>query len=109
MDPRIYLQLIQLLDKFSQTRKPLDWGDSNILAACLKKKKVKSLSCVQLFETLWIVAYQAPPFMESSRQEYWSGLLFPSRGNLPDPGIKAESPTLQEDTLPSEPPGKQPV
>ena len=39
-----------------------------------KKKKVKSLSCVQLFETLWTVAYQAPPSMEFSRREYWSGL-----------------------------------
>ena len=76
MDPWIYLQLIQLLDKFNQTRKPLDWGDSNILAACLKKKKVKSLSCVWLFETLWSVAYQAPLFMEFPRQEYESGFHF---------------------------------
>ena len=105
----MYLQLIQLLDKFNQTRKPLDWGDSNILAAYLKKKKVKSLSCVWLFETRWSVAYQAPLFMEFPRQEYWSGLPFPSPGDLPDPGIEPGSPTLQADTLPSQPPGKQPV
>ena len=49
------------------------------------------------------VARQAPPSMEFSRQEYWSGLPFPSPGDLPDPGIEAGSPALQADTLPSEP------
>ena len=44
--------------------------------------------------------------MGFSRQEYWSGLPFPSSGDLPDPGIKSRSPTLQGDSLPSEPPGK---
>ena len=44
--------------------------------------------------------------MGFSRQEYWSGLLFPSPGDLPDPGIKPRSPTLQADALTSEPPGK---
>ena len=44
--------------------------------------------------------------MGFSRQEYGSGLLFPSPGNLPDPGIKPGSPTLQADSLPSEPPMK---
>ena len=44
--------------------------------------------------------------MEFSRQEYWSGLPFPSPGDLPDPGIKPGSPALQADALPSEPPGK---
>ena len=67
---------------------------------------MKLLSCVQLFETPWTVAHQAPPSMEFSRQEYWSGLPFPSPGHLPDPGIKPRSPTLQADALPSEPPGK---
>ena len=49
------------------------------------------LSCfslVQLFVTLWTIALQAPLSMGFSRQEYWSGLPFPSPGNLPDPGIK---------------------
>ena len=68
--------------------------------------EVKSLSHVQLFATPWTVAYQAPPSMGFSRQEYWSGLPFPSPGDLPDPGIKPGSSTSQADTLPSEPPGK---
>ena len=70
------------------------------------KSKVKSLSCVQLFATPWAVACQAPPSMGFSRQECWSGLPFPSSGELPDPGIEHRSPALQADTLPSEPPGK---
>ena len=64
------------------------------------------LSRVQLFATPWTVAHQAPPSMEFSRQEYWSGLPFPSPGDLPNLGIEAESPTLQADALSSEPPGK---
>ena len=47
--------------------------------------------------------------MEFSRQEYWSGLPFPSPGHLPDPGIKPGSPTLQADSSPSEPPGKSKI
>ena len=69
-------------------------------------KKVKSLSRVQLFATLWTVAHQAPPSMGFPRQEYWSGLPFPSPGDLPDPGIEPRSPALQADTLTSEPPEK---
>ena len=68
--------------------------------------KVKSLSCVQLFASSWTVAYQSPQSMEFSRQEYWSGLPFPSPGDLPNPGIEPRSPTLQADALLSEPPGK---
>jgi len=67
---------------------------------------VKLLSRVQLSATAWTVAYQAPPSMGFSRQEYWSGLPFPSPGDLPDPGIKARSPALEADALASEPPGK---
>ena len=70
------------------------------------KVKVKSLSRVQLFATLWTVAYQAPLSMGFSRQEYWSGLPFPSPGDLPNPGIEAESCSLQADASTSEPPGK---
>ena len=58
--------------------------------------KVKSLSCVRLFATPWTVAYQAPS-MRFSRQEYWSGLPFPSAEDLPDQGIKPGSPALQVD------------
>ena len=64
---------------------------------------VKSLSHVQHFATLWTVAYQAPPSMGFSRQEYWSGLPFPSPGDLPDPGIEPWSPEFQADALTSEP------
>jgi len=67
---------------------------------------VKSFSDVQLFATPWTVAYQAPPSMEFPRKEYWSGLPFPSPEDLPHPGIKPGSPTLQADALPSEPPGE---
>ena len=70
------------------------------------KVKVKSFSNVQLFATLWTVAHQAPPPMGFSRQEYRSGLPFPSPGDLPDPGIEPRSPALQADALTSEPPGK---
>ena len=50
----------------------------------------------------WIVACQAPLSMGCSRQEYWSGLPFPSAGDLPDPGIEPTSPALQADSLPTE-------
>ena len=67
---------------------------------------MKSLSRVRVFATPWTVAYQASLSMEFSRQEYWSGLPFPSPGDFPDPGIEPGSPVLQADALPSEPPGK---
>ena len=67
---------------------------------------VKSLSRVWLFATPWTVVYQAPLSMGFSRQEYWNLLPFPSPGDLPDPGIKPRSPSLQADSLPSERPGK---
>ena len=70
------------------------------------KVKLKLLSYVQLFATPWTVAHQAPSSMGFSRQEYWSGLPFPSPGDLSNPGIKPRSPTLQTDILTSEPPGK---
>ena len=70
------------------------------------KVKVKSLSRVRLFSTPWTVAHQAPPYMEFSRQEYWSGLPFLSPGDLPDPGIEPRSPSLQADALTFEAPGK---
>ena len=55
---------------------------------------VQLLSRVLLFANPWTVAHQAPPFMGFSRQEYWSGLLFPPPGDLPDPGIEPGSPAL---------------
>ena len=70
------------------------------------KVKVKLLSQVQLFAAPWTVAYQAPLSMGFSKQEYSSGLPFPSPGDLPDPVIEPRSPALQADALPSKPPGK---
>ena len=68
---------------------------------------MKLLSHVRPFAIPWTIAYQAPlSSMEFSKQEYWSGLPFPSPGDLPDPGIEPASPTLQADALPPEPPGK---
>ena len=60
----------------------------------LKKVKVKSLSRVQLFVTPWTAVHLAPPSTGFSRQEYWSGLPFPSSGDLPDPGIEPGAPAL---------------
>ena len=68
--------------------------------------KVKSLSHVRLFVTPWTLTYQALLPMGFSRQEYWSGLPFPSPEDLPDPVMEPRSPTLQADSLPAEPPGK---
>ena len=65
--------------------------------------------CVRLFVILQTVGLQAPLSMEFSRQEHWSGLPFPSPGDLPDPGIESGSPALQADSLLSEPAGKPQV
>ena len=62
-------------------------------------------SCLTL-ATRWTVAHQAPLSLEFSRQEYWSGLPFPSPGDLPDPGIEPRSPALQVGSLLTELPGK---
>ena len=64
---------------------------------------MKLLSRVRLFATLWTGAYQAPLSMGFSRQEYWSGLPFPSPRDLPDPGIEPGSPALEADALTFEP------
>ena len=82
---------------YSLLNEILKWG--------LKVKSSRSVVC-QLFATPLTVTYQAPLFMGFSRQEYWGGLLFPSPGDLPDPGIKPGSPALQTDALPSKLPGK---
>ena len=67
---------------------------------------MESLSRVQLFATPWTVAYQAPPSMGFSRQDYWSGMPFPPPGDLPNSGIEPKFPSLQADSLPSETLGK---
>ena len=63
-------------------------------------------SCLTLETPYELLASQAPLSKGFSRQGYWSGLPFPSPGDLPHPGIKSWSPMLQEDSLPSEVPGK---
>ena len=70
----------------------------------LKSESEVTQSCLTL-STPWTVAYQAPPSMGFSGQECWSGLPFPSPGDLPYLGIEPGSPSLQADALPSEPPG----
>ena len=62
------------------------------------------LSRVRLFSTPWTVARQVSPSVGFSRQEYWSGLPFPSPEDLPDPGMEPRSPALQAEALTSEPP-----
>ena len=68
--------------------------------------QLHSLSRVRLSETPWTVAHQASLSMGFFRQEYWSGLPFPSPGDLPNSGIEPRSPILEVDALTSEPPGK---
>ena len=67
---------------------------------------VESLSHVQLFAIPWMVARQAPWSMGFPRQEYWSGLSFPSPEDLPDPGTEPRSPALAGRFFTTEPPGK---
>ena len=78
----------------------ISYGISNLGNSV--KTKLCMLSCVQLFATPWTVAYQAPLSMEFSRQEYWSGLPFPSPGDLPYPGTEPSFPmslALQADAF----------
>ena len=73
---------------------------------------MRVLSCVRLFAIPWTEACQPPLLMEFSRQKYWSGLPFPSPGDLPDSGIKPKSPAslaLQADSLMLSHQGSQPV
>ena len=71
----------------------------NLMHVCM----LSCFSHVRLFSTPWTVAYQAFLSMGFSRQEYWSGLPFPSPGDLPNPGTEPGSPALKADALPSEP------
>ena len=72
----------------------------------LKMHVCQVASVMSYSETLWTVVHQALLSMGFSRQEYWSGLPFPSKGDLPNAGIKPRSLALQGDSLLSEPPGK---
>ena len=83
------------------------WAAAHQASLSALESEVKSLSRVQLFATPWTIAYQAPS-MRFSRQEYWSGLPFPTLEDLSHPGIEPGSPALRADALLSEPPGKPP-
>ena len=99
---KVMLKILQA--RFQQY---MNWELTDVRVGFRKSRsEVKSLSRVWLFATPWTVSHQAPPSMGLSRQEYWSGLPFPSPGHLPDPGIEPRSPTLQADALTSEPPEK---
>ena len=97
-------QLQELLGRFPclswALRKTLASSDAN------EKQCVCMLSRARLFATPWIVACQAPLSMEFSRREYWSGLSFPSPGDLPNPGTEPTSPALAGRFFTTEPPGK---
>ena len=76
------------------------------LCSCLAVAIViQALSCVPLLVTPWTGAHQAPLSTGFPRQEYWSGLTFPSPGDLPHPGIKPTSPALEGRFFIAEPPG----
>ena len=74
------------------------WAEWISLHTCM----CYSFSCVPLFAIPWTLACQASLSMGFSRQEYWSEQPFPSTRNLPNPGFKPRSPSLQADSLPSQ-------
>ena len=87
---------MQTLDKEKQTL---------LILVCMC---VQLLSCVRLFASLWTAARQAPLSMGFSRQEYWSGLLFPSPGDLANPGIEPASPAWAGRFFTTAPPNTDP-
>ena len=84
-------------------------GFSSIFSHTLSSQEYNGALVTKSCPTLvtpWTVAHQALLSIGFSRQKYWSGLPFPSPGDLPNPGIEPGSPTLQADSLPTELPGK---
>ena len=87
--------MVDKSELLSQAVTVLAWPSKKHAVFCyLDGSEVKSLSRVQLFATPRTIAYQAPRSMAFSRQEYWSGLSFPSPGDLLNPGIEPRSPAL---------------
>ena len=80
--------------------------DLNTHIHTVENSTALSCSATSSFVTPRTAVHQAPLSMGFSRQEYWKGVLFPPPGHLPNPDIKPRSPSLQADSLPSEPPGK---
>ena len=99
------LRILQWLFLFGLTKLFICWTAEFIVFWFWWWSEVAQ-SCPTLCPTPWTAAHQAPLSMGFSRQEYWNGLLFPSPGDLPDPGIKPGSPALYADSLLFEPPGK---
>ena len=101
----IYDILEEFLEHFVKWNKPVSEGQTEHGFHLYGEGESEvAQSCPTLCDP-WTVAYQAPPSMGFSRQKYWSGLPFPSPGDLPEPGIESRSPTLKADALTSEPPG----
>ena len=92
--------------QYSCLKDSMDRGVWHFTVHSCTVKSLSRFSHVQLFVTPWTVARPSPLSMGLSRQESWSGLPYPSPRHLPDPGIEPGSPTLQADSLPSEPPRK---
>ena len=98
----LFLFLFQFLKDFIyRTLRSIDLRFRNTLLSSVCVCVCVNCSVVSSSATSWTVAHQIPLFMG-----FWSGLLFPSSGQLPNPGIKPRSPALQAHSLPSEPPGK---
>ena len=100
------LQADSLPAELSGKPSPYSQGRNLVIIFSPTVHIVKLLSCVWLFATPWTVAYHSPLSMGFSRQEYWSGLPFPSLEDLPNPGTEPRSSALQADALPSESSGK---
>ena len=106
--PQKFTKLFYLFWFFVQQKLLVDVANNlihaefNFVCVCV----CQSLSHVRLFATPWTVAHQVPLSMEFSRQEYWSGLPFPSPRDLPHSGIESGYPALQAYSFRSEPPGK---
>ena len=77
----------------------------HVIGISFTEKEKVAQSCLSLCDRMTVTC-QAPLSLEFSRQEYWNGQPFSSPGDLPNPGIKSRSPTLQGDSSPSDSPGE---
>ena len=100
--------------QYSCLGNPMDRGTWWAIVHRVTKSWTRLSNCVcsvmfDSFVSPWTIAHQVPLSMEFSRQENWSGLPFPSPGDLPNTGIEPRSPALQADCLLTEPQGKLPL
>ena len=96
------LSMLQQMAQYHSSYGGVTFHCTYILCMCM----CSAASVVENSATLWTIARQAPQSMGFSRQENWNGFPYPSLGDFPDPGMKPSSPTLQADSLATEPPGK---